>query len=154
MAKEKTAVQLDENNIIDTIKQGNILKETAISGALAEIEKKTDEKQKQQAMDAICSAKYNTAKTLLQLRARRREEKATKEALSKNSDLLAKLIGQTHDGKPVDAKDRITPLQYETEKDKVRDELRKACNESDKQLNEEIRELQNSFEGAYKYYWD
>lgn len=156
MAKEKgvAIVQMDENNIVDTIKQGNILKENAISGALAEIEKQTDEKQKQQAINAICSAKYNTAKALLQLRARRREEKATKESLSKNSDLLAKLIGKTHDGKTVDEKDRITPTQYEEEKSKVKEELRAACKKSDEQLREEMNELRNSFEGRYEYYWD
>ena len=84
MAKEtkKAAgneVAVTEENVLDQIKNGNLMKEANVKAAIDEIEKQKDEKQKNEAMNMICTAKYSNSKALLELRARRREEKNTKE---------------------------------------------------------------------------
>ena len=63
MAKEtkkpaSTAVVVTEDNVMDQIKNGNILAEANVKAAIEEIQKQKDEKQKKEAMDMICRAKY------------------------------------------------------------------------------------------------
>ena len=62
MAKENkkqetaTVTATSEENVMDVIKTGNLLKESNVAAALAEIEKEKDEKQKQEAKELICIA--------------------------------------------------------------------------------------------------
>ena len=142
MAKETkkaaTEVATTEDNVMEQIKSGNMLKESNVQAAIAEIEKQKDEKQKKDAMDMICVAKYNNIKALLELRARRREEKATKAYLSETKKVLDDALAG-----------KITPTDYK----KKRSEL-KEQRDSNRILDEELTELQNSFEGRYSYWWD
>ena len=112
-----------------------------------------DEKQQKESMEAILRARYNLKKTLLQLRARRGEEKATKEALIRNSDLLNRLIGRNESGKEIPADQVITPNEYV----KLLDESAAKTKGDIKKVNEELekymRELRDSFEGQYCYWW-
>lgn len=150
MAKENkkpatAEVATSEENIKDIVKNGNLLKDENVQKALEDIKKKEDERQVREATNMIMCAKYVNAKELFQLRARRREEKATKEALSKSKELLDKaLSGQ------------ITPTEYKTEKDKLSEEKRKAIQESNKELDADMRELRNSYTGEYRWMaeWD
>jgi Asp-tRNA(Asn)/Glu-tRNA(Gln) amidotransferase A subunit family amidase len=149
MAKEtkKTAavVAPTEENIKEVVKNGNLLKDENVQTALENIKKKEDERQVREATNMIMCAKYVNAKELFQLRARRREEKATKEALSKSKELLDKaLAGQ------------ITPTEYKKEKEKLSEEKRKAIQESNKELDADMSELRNSYTGEYRYMaeWD
>lgn len=148
MAKENkkqetaTVTATSEENVMDVIKTGNLLKESNVATALAEIEKEKDEKQKQEAKEMICIAQYNNLKALLQLRARRREERATKEYLSKTKDILDQVLAG-----------KLTPTEYRVKKDELEEQKRKACTESDNELRKESMELQNSYEGRYRYYW-
>ena len=148
MAKEtkKAAgneVAVTEENVLDQIKNGNLMKETNVKAAIDEIEKQKDEKQKNEAMNMICAAKYSNSKALLELRARRREEKSTKEYLTKTKELLDSVLAG-----------KITPTEYRKQRDDLREEFRKKNRESDNQLTEEIQELRNSFEGRWQYWWD
>ena len=147
MAKETkkaaTEVATTEDNVMEQIKSGNMLKESNVQAAIAEIEKQKDEKQKKDAMDMICVAKYNNIKALLELRARRREEKATKAYLSETK----KVLGDALAGK-------ITPTDYKKKRSELKETCRKEQRESNRILDEELTELQNSFEGRYSYWWD
>ena len=138
-----TVAATSEENVMDVIKTGNLLKESNVAAALAEIEKEKDEKQKQEAKEMICIAQYNNLKALLQLRARRREERATKEYLSKTKDILDQVLAG-----------KLTPIEYRTKKNELEEQKRKACTESDTELRKESMELQSSYEGKYRYYWD
>lgn len=150
MAKEtkKNAAEIaatTEENIKEVVKNGNLLKDANVQTALENIKKKEDERQVREATNMIMCAKYVNAKELFQLRARRREEKATKEALSKSKELLDKaLAGQ------------ITPTEYKKEKEKLSEEKRKAIQESNKELDADMSELRNSYTGEYRYMaeWD
>lgn len=148
MAKEtkKAAgneVAVTEENVLDQIKNGNLMKEANVKAAIDEIEKQKDEKQKNEAINMICTAKYNNSKALLELRARRREEKNTKEYLTKTKELLDSVLAG-----------KITPTEYNKKRDELREEFRKKNRESDNQLAEEMQELRNSFEGRWQYWWD
>lgn len=148
MAKEtkKAAgneVAVTEENVLDQIKNGNLMKEANVKAAIDEIEKQKDEKQKNEAMNMICAAKYNNSKALLELRARRREEKNTKEYLTKTKELLDSVLAG-----------KITPTEHNKKRDDLREEFRKKNRESDSQLTGEMQELRNSFEGRWQYWWD
>lgn len=148
MAKEtkKAAgneVAVTEENVLDQIKNGNLMKEANVKAAIDEIEKQKDEKQKNEAINMICAAKYSNSKALLELRARRREEKNTKEYLTKTKGLLDNVLAG-----------KITPTEHKKQRDDLREEFRKKNRESDNQLTEEMQELRNSFEGRWQYWWD
>lgn len=147
MAKETkkaaTEVATTEDNVMEQIKSGNMLKESNVQAAIAEIEKQKDEKQKKDAMNMICVAKYNNIKALLELRARRREEKATKAYLSETKKVLDEALAG-----------KITPTDYKKKRSELKETCRKEQRESNRILDEELTELQNSFEGRYSYWWD
>ena len=148
MAKEtkkaaSNEVAVTEENVLDQIKNGNLMKEANVKAAIDEIEKQKDEKQKNEAMNMICTAKYSNGKALLELRARRREEKNTKEYLTKTKELLDSVLAG-----------KITPTEHKKHRDDLREEFRKKNRESDNQLTEEMQELRNSFEGRWQYWWD
>lgn len=147
MAKETkkaaTEVATTEDNVMEQIKSGNMLKESNVQAAIAEIEKQKDEKQKKEAMDMICVAKYNNIKALLELRARRREEKATKAYLSETKKVLDEALAG-----------KITPTDYKKKRSELKETCRKEQRESNRILDEELTELKNSFEGRYSYWWD
>lgn len=148
MAKEtkkpaSTAAAVTEDNVMEQIKNGNILAEANVKAAIEEIQKQKDEKQKKEAMDMICRAKYLNNKALLELRARRREEKNNKEYLAETKNILDEVLGG-----------KITPIEYKKKCDDLREEFRKKNRESDKQLSEEMQELRESFEGRWQYWWD
>lgn len=147
MAKETkkaaTEVATTEDNVMEQIKSGNMLKESNVQAAIAEIEKQKDEKQKKDAMDMICVAKYNNIKALLELRARRREEKATKAYLSETKKVLDEALAG-----------KITPTDYKKKRSELKETCRKEQRDSNRILDEELTELKNSFEGRYSYWWD
>ena len=148
MAKEtkkqaSEVVVATEENVMEQIKNGNLLKESNVKAALEEIEKRKDEKQKQEAINMICVAKYQNSKALLELRARRREEKNTKELLTETKNILDEVLGG-----------KITPTNYGKKRQELREDFRKKNRESDTQLSEEMQELRESFEGRWQYSWD
>lgn len=148
MAKEtkkpaSEIVVVTEDNVMEQIKNGNLLKEANVKAAIEEIEKQKDDKQKKEAIDMICTAKYSNSKALLELRARRREEKNNKEFLTATKNVLDEVLGG-----------KITPTDYKKKREDLREEFRKKNRESDNQLREEMQELRESFEGRWQYWWD
>ena len=141
--KQETGAETSEENVLDVIKKGNLLQEKNIADALAEIEKETNDKRKEEAKTMILQSQYNNLKALLLLRSRRREDKATKEYLTKTKELLdSALAGE------------ITPAKYKVKKNELTQEMRKQCTESDNVYQNELKELHNSYAGRYAYWWD
>lgn len=141
--KQGTGVETSEENVLDVIKKGNLLQEKNVADALAEIEKETNDKKKEDAKSMILQSQYNNLKALLQLRSRRREEKATKEYLTKTKRLLDSALAG-----------KITPAEYKVKKDELKQEMRKQCADSDNTYQNELKELHNSYAGRYAYWWD
>lgn len=146
MAKKEektTAVAMTEENVMDTIRKGNLLDE--------EIIKLGDEKDSQEEKDrkvaeyrrAKNKAKYQNFRALLQLRARRREEKATKQWLNDTKSLFDDLCSG-----------KITPLEYEEQRRKAVETKDKTFTESADTLRKEVKELQRQFPGYWCYDWE
>ena len=88
-------------------------------------------------------AKYRNFKALLELRARRREEKITKEELAESKTNFDDLCAG-----------KITPSEYE---DKLRASAKKrvkAMQESNEQLSTDLRELKARFPGYWCWEWE
>lgn len=141
--KKEVSTELSVENVVDTVRSGNLLKAQNVQDALAEIEKEKDEKRKSEAKVLIMTAQYNNVKALLQLRARRREEKITKDTLTRSKALLDRVLAG-----------ELTKTEYEKEKETLEKEMRKLMLESNSTLDSDLRELRNSYEGRYAYWWD
>jgi hypothetical protein len=159
--KTKKEAQEATQGVEGAIRTGNQVTDTAIENALAEIEKEKDDKKKRAAKKQICIATYVNRKTLLQLQQRRREDDITKEKLDATKKLVERVLGvecEIKDGeciptkKKIDAKLVLTPIEHETETKKMEDEFRKKVQDSDKQFEDAMRELRNSYEGEYRHY--
>ncbi len=146
MAKEeknKAAEQPNVENVMEVVRKGNLIDEEVI--------KLGDEKDDQEAKDrkvreyrrAKNESKYNNLKDLLTLRARRREEKITKEKLETSKQLFDDLCAG-----------KITPNEYDEKRKESQKEISKKFDESEKQLRKEISELQDQFPGYWCYEWD
>ena len=134
---------MNEENVMDAIKNGNKMPEGIADEVQKEIEEEEKKKKKSILKEKILKAGYWNKKELLQLRQRRREEKATKDALTRSKEFLDKLKGG-----------ELTPTEYEEELKKSQSEKQKAISESNDQYRKELRELQNSLEGDYVWDWD
>lgn len=145
MAKEKkeATVTLNEENVMDQVRGGNLLKESNVKAALESIEKEKDEKQQREARRMIMNSQYTNLRELIELRARRREAKITKESLEKSKAALDEVLA----GKK-------TPTEYREDKRKFIAEKNKAINDSNETLNKELRELRSSYAGEFSWDWD
>jgi hypothetical protein len=164
MAEKKTEEkkgQEAQSGVEGAIRTGNQVTDKAITDALAEIEKEKDDKKKRIAKKQLCVATYVNRKTLLQLQQRRREDEITKEKLNATKSLLERLLGvecEIKDGeciptkKKIDAKLVLTPTEHESETRKMEEEFSKKVQESDKQYDQAMKELRNSYEGEYRHY--
>lgn len=158
-AKEnKTVTTVNADNVMETIRKGNLMPSTLHEKVQKELADEKEQKQKQLLKNAICKATYEQRHALLTLRARRREDDITKEKLVRASELLDKLTGICSKpgdnlGKQLDEKELITPTQYKDELQKLESEIKKKITDSNKQLNDEIRELNSSEIGCYRYSW-
>jgi len=145
-AEGKTTVPaLTADNVMDEVKNGNLIKDSNVERALEEIKKKEDERQVQECTNMIMCAKYVTAKELIGLRARRREANITKDTLKKSDDVLEEVLAG-----------KITPTEYKKKKGEILKEKEKAFRESSDEYDENMRELRNSYTGEYRYMaeWD
>lgn len=168
MSKKETKpevknTEVKNEGVVDELRSGNMMSDTAVTAALAEIEKEKDEKKKKEAKEAICIATYHNRRTLIELRARRREDDITKSKLESTKDLLERMLGvrtEIKDGQLVPTKetikkeDKLTPTEYREAKNKLTEDIRKKMHESDALMQKELTELRESYEGRYRYYWD
>lgn len=144
MAKEKeNKAALNEENVMDQVRGGNLLKQENVKAALESIEKEKDEKQQREARRMIMNSQYTNLRELIELRARRREAKITKESLDKSKAALDEVLA----GKK-------TPTEYREDKRKFVSEKNKAICESNETLQKELRELRASYAGEFSWDWD
>lgn len=134
---------MNEENVIDAIRNGNKMPEGIADEVQKEIAEEEKNKKKSVLKNAILKAGYWNKKELLQLRQRRREEKATKEALTRSLQNLDDLKGG-----------KITPNEYEDLLKESQKTKQKAISESNDTYRKELRELQSSLEGDYVWDWD
>lgn len=156
--KKVNVTTVDEDNVMEQIRKGNLMPTTLHEKVKAEMEEEEEKKKIQLLKNAIGKATLEQRRTLLQLRARRREDKITKEKLTRASELLDKLTGicskpGDNFNKPLDEKELITPTQYKTELEKLDKDISDKISESNKTLNAELNELYNSEVGRYRYSW-
>lgn len=156
--KKVNVTTVDEDNVMEQIRKGNLMPTTLHEKVKAEMEEEEEKKKIQLLKNAIGKATLEQRRTLLQLRARRREDKITKEKLTRASELLDKLTGicskpGDNFNKPLDEKELITPTQYKTELEKLDKDISEKISESNRTLNAELNELYNSEVGRYRYSW-
>lgn len=142
-AKEKNAPALSEENVIDVIKKGNLIDEEVIKvgdekDSKEELDRKVNEYRR-----AKNKAKYRNYKALLELRARRREEKITKEELSESKTNFDDLCAG-----------KITPNEYEEKLRASAKKRKEAIQKSNEQLDSEMEELRAQFPGYWCYDWN
>lgn len=138
-----TGTVVNEDNVLDSIKNGNKMPEGLAKEVMDNIAKEERDKKSSELKQTILKASYWNKKELLQLRSRRREEKITKEALSRSKEALDKLCGG-----------EITPTEYNKLLDESNATKRKAVADSNNVLKEELAELKNSLAGNYVWDWD
>lgn len=141
--KEKNATALSEENVLDVIKKGNLIDEEVIKvgdekDSKEELDRKVNEYRR-----AKNKAKYRNYKALLELRARRREEKITKEELAESKTNFDDLCAG-----------KITPSEYEEKLRASAKKRVKAMSESNDQLSNELRELKAQFPGYWCWEWE
>lgn len=138
-----TSIVINEDNVLDSIKNGNKMPEGLAKEVMDNIAKEERDKKSSELKQTILKASYWNKKELLQLRSRRREEKITKEALSRSKEALDKLCGG-----------EITPTEYNKLLDESNQTKRKAVADSNNVFKEELAELKNSLAGNYVWDWD
>lgn len=138
-----TSIVVNEDNVLDSIKNGNKMPEGLAKEVMDNIAKEERDKKSSELKQTILKASYWNKKELLQLRSRRREEKITKEALSRSKEALDKLCGG-----------EITPTEYNKLLDESNQTKRKAVADSNNVFKEELAELKNSLAGNYVWDWD
>lgn len=138
----KTA-ELSVDNVMDEIRSGNLI-DTEIAKIGDEKDNEAERERKVQEYRKIKNkAKYQNRKALLMLRARRREEKVTKQYLDDTKTLLDDFVGS-----------KLTVIEYEKKRKDIRKKRNDAMNESNDQYRTEIEELRNAFPGYWQYDWD
>lgn len=161
MAKETKPAANEQQK--DENVPNNLVNEPAlVEAAMANIKKGKDEKKTQEIETAIGMATFDNLKTRAELRARRREDDITKEKLDGTKVLLERLIGfecEIKDGCLVPTKNKckepaLSPVEYKDAKKELQKEIDKKISESNKQLDKDMREIRNSYEGRYQYWWD
>lgn len=161
MAKETKPAANEQQK--DENAPNNLVNEPAlVEAAMANIKKSKDEKKTQEIETAIGMATFDNLKTRAELRARRREDDITKEKLDGTKVLLERLIGfecEIKDGCLVPTKNKckepaLSPVEYKDAKKELQKEIDKKISESNKQLDKDLREVRNSYEGRYQYWWD
>lgn len=161
MAKETKPAAAEQQK--DENVPNNLVNEPAlVEAAMANIKKNKDEKKTKEIETAIGMATFDNLKTRAELRARRREDDITKEKLDGTKVLLERLIGfecEIKDGCLVPTKNKckepaLSPVEYKDAKKELQKEIDKKISESNKQLDKDMREIRNSYEGRYQYWWD
>lgn len=148
MAKEKETkknenVVVNEENVVDQLKSGNILKNSAVDAAIAELEKQDDENQKREAMHAIKEAQYFNLKNVIDCRKQKHQLRAQEETRNASKTLLDEFLAG-----------KMTPTEYRTKKKELIKEQDKKYETAQKEHNEQIKELRTKFPDYWSLEWD
>lgn len=143
--KEKVQEQQtpDVENVMDIVRKGNLIDEEVIKLGDEKDDQEATERKVRAYREAKNQAKYSNLKDLLTLRARRREEKITKDKLTASKELFDDLCAG-----------KITPNEYEAKRKESQKDIKKRFDESNNQLQKEIEELKEQFNGYWIWSWD
>ena len=143
--KQGQGVELPTNdeNVMTNIRERNLLKEDNIAKAIEEIENDNDEKQQREAKAAILCATYQNNKSLIKLRSRRREEKATKNLLVESKELLDGLIAK-----------KFTVKEYNEKRVELKRKFHEENAKNDNIYSNELDELRANFGNNFRWDWD
>lgn len=143
--KEKVQEQQtpDVENVMDIVRKGNLIDEEVIKLGDEKDDQEATERKVRAYREAKNQAKYSNLKDLLTLRARRREEKITKDKLTASKELFDDLCAG-----------KITPNEYEAKRKESQKDIKKRFDESNNQLQKEIEELKEQFNGYWLWSWD
>lgn len=137
-ADNSKKVTVTAENVVEQIKSGNKFEIGIADEAIAKIAKDNKERKVEELATAINKADYDEKSCLLGLRKNRALETPTKARLK----ALDEAIGKLKNGE-------ITPLEYDKERERIKEEHRKAVDSINKEYEEYNRELRN----AYPRYW-
>lgn len=142
------------DNIMEEIRNKNIGEASMVKVAQQQLKDEQDKRLIEDKKRKISEAMYINAKARLMLRARRREEAATKDYLTKTKELLDELTGTVDEKGETVKEPTLTIFQYEDKRREITKEKDKAFAESDRQFREELKELRYQFPNYYSYEWD
>ena len=134
---------IDETNIEEQIKSANKMEDDIVKAAEEQIQKEKDDKKKRQMKEAILEAEYINKRELLELRKRRKESTATKEALTASKEALDELKGG-----------KLTPREYEKKMIEVAKTKHEAFNKIDTDHSELLQELKSNFPSYNCLEWE
>lgn len=140
---KKVELPTNDENVMTNIRERNLLKEDNIAKALEEIENDNDKKQQREAKAAILCATYQNNKSLIKLRSRRREEKATKNLLVESKELLDGLIAK-----------KFTVKEYNEKRMELKKKFQEENAKNDNIYSNELDELRANFGGNFRWDWD
>lgn len=140
---KKVELPTNDENVMTNIRERNLLKEDNIAKALEEIENDNDEKQQREAKAAILCATYQNNKSLIKLRSRRREEKATKNLLVESKELLDGLIAK-----------KFTVKEYNEKRAELKRKFQEENAKNDNIYSNELDELRANFGNNFRWDWD
>ena len=152
-----TAPQVEnpvEDKTMDEIRSQNIGEASLTVLANQQIKDEQNKRLVEDKKRKILEAQYVNMKARLMLRARRREERATKEYLTETKDLLDQLTGVVDDKGKVVSETTLTIFQYEEKRREIRKKKDDAFRESSKQFDEEMKELRYQYPNYWSYEWD
>lgn len=139
----KNTVELTADNIEEQIKSNNKMEDSIVSAAKEQIKKEADERKQKAMKMAILQATYINNRELLELRKRRKEATATKEALTETKNALDEL-----------SSGKITPREYEKKVNEVRKKKATTFGEIEKNHSELVHELRDNFPNTYSLEWE
>lgn len=140
---QRVELPTNDENVMTNIRERNLLKEDNIAKALEEIENDNDKKQQKEAKDAILCATYQNNKSLIKLRSRRREEKATKNLLVESKELLDDLIAK-----------KFTVKEYYEKRMELKRKFHEENTKNDNIYSNELDELRANFGNNFRWDWD
>ena len=140
---QRVELPTNDENVMTNIRERNLLKEDNIAKALEEIENDNDEKQQREAKAAILCATYQNNKSLIKLRSRRREEKATKNLLAESKELLDGLIAK-----------KFTVKEYYKKRMELKGKFHEENAKNDNIYSNELDELRANFGNNFQWDWD
>lgn len=143
-----------EDKIMDEIRSKNIGEASLAVLAQQQIKDEQNKRLVEDKKRKILEAQYVNAKARLMLRARRREERATKDYLTGTKELLDQLTGIVDDAGKVVSEPTLTIFQYEEKRREIRKKKDDAFRESSKQFDEEMKELRYQYPNYWSYEWD
>ncbi len=148
MAKDKketkpAAEAAESKDIVDQIKDENKFEDENVKAAKEQIQKEKDEKKRNELMNIMQMADYVNKRELLELRKRRKEEAATKDALTESKKLLDDIMTG-----------KLTPTEYKKKLKEVDKKKGETFDQIERENNEHIKELRDNYPTYYSFEWE